>query len=233
MACICCTLPQKNTRGLFVSINFNWVCLDARFLCCSPFCIYMPEVKASSIFMSLHHIQKIFLYAFMILRLPFPIAGSNHKVLAMLSDNWTPLSLSLYETKVYQRLFSQILKYPEDWHHHKASRVCAAPEKVMLCVQSTFITSVEAVGVLLFMQVLWDRDVIKEYSLTSRSVLMKAFFQPEIDFRLNTYASLLGGGGGVAGCFFPSCFLIVFEYFQPNKFPVTFMQSCASFLTVQ
>lgn len=25
---------------------------------------------------------------------------------------------------------------------------------------------------------------------------MKAFFQPEIDFRLNTYASLLGGGVG-------------------------------------
>lgn len=41
---------------------------------------------------------------------------------------------------------------------------------VMVCVQSTFITSVEAVGVLLFMQVLWDRDVIKEYSLTSRGL---------------------------------------------------------------
>lgn len=151
----------------------------------------------------------------------------------------------LMKPEVYQRLSSQILKsgflkYPEDWHHHKASQVRAAPEMAIVCVQSTFITSVEAAGSLLFMQVLWDRYVIREYNLTSCGLfcfdegMAQDFSNQEINFRLNTYASLVGGGGGVGWLAFS--FLLfdrLFEYFQPNKSPVTFMQSCASFLTVQ
>lgn len=143
-------MPQKNTcrTWLFVVIKFNWVCLDMWFLCCWPPCVYTCQYGRQALFppppCSLH-LKKINSFtAFMLCRLPFPIA------VRVVIKSW-PCCLitglcclvTWTKSKAYQRLLSQMLKsvflkHPED-RNHLVPWVRAAPEVVVVFVESTYI----------------------------------------------------------------------------------------------